>query len=309
MNYLEEFQQIVEAYKEGDEIIQDGSLIINGNSVVGKHEVEGLHIETRSTKEGVEVRVSVDKGVKIEQPIHLCFGMTKDKGRQVINSEFIINDGASAEFLAHCSFPNAIRIEHIMGSKVEVGKHAKMSYLEEHYHSDDGNTLVQPKLRGIIHEGGQLKEEFKLVKGKVGTLDIDYEIRQLEHSSCELLTKVFGKKKDKIKVRESISLDGAYASGVAKSRIVLLDDAKGEVLGEISGNAPYTKGHVDCHEVVQGENAIAISKPQVMVNNPLARITHEAALGRINRKELETLMARGLDEDEAVEFIVNGMLK
>jgi len=37
-------------------------------------------------------------------------------------------------------------------------------------------------------------------------------------------------------------------------------------------------------------------------------VTHEAAIGSVNKKELETLMARGLDEDSAVDVIIRGML-
>ena len=38
-------------------------------------------------------------------------------------------------------------------------------------------------------------------------------------------------------------------------------------------------------------------------------VTHEAAIGSIDRKQTETLMAKGLDEDEAVDVIVRGILK
>jgi Fe-S cluster assembly scaffold protein SufB len=38
-------------------------------------------------------------------------------------------------------------------------------------------------------------------------------------------------------------------------------------------------------------------------------VTHEAAIGTVNRKELESLLARGLDEDEAVDLIIRGMLR
>jgi len=196
-----------------------------------------------------------------------------------------------------------------MDANVHIGENAKMSYLEEHYHSERGGTWVYPKLRGEIKKGGKLSEEFKLTRGRAGILKIDYEIKQGEKSTCELLTKVYGKKRDRIEIREALYLNGRYAAGTAKSRIVLLDNAFGSVFGEIAGNAVYTKGHVDCHEVVQGKGAKASSTPQISVKNSLARVTHEAAIGRINKKELETLMARGLTEDEAVNIIVNGLLK
>ena len=124
-----------------------------------------------------------------------------------------------------------------------------------------------------------------------------------------MLAKVCGKKTDSIKIREAIYLNGPYASGIAKSRIVLTGSSHGNVLGEVEGNAPHTRGHVDCHEIVHGRNAVASSTPRISVNDPLARVTHEAAIGRINKKELETLMARGLTENEAIDFIIKGLLR
>jgi len=40
-----------------------------------------------------------------------------------------------------------------------------------------------------------------------------------------------------------------------------------------------------------------------------AKVTHEAAIGSVDKKQLETLMSRGLDESEAVDVIVRGLLK
>ncbi|MCD6101485.1 MAG: SufD family Fe-S cluster assembly protein [Candidatus Cloacimonetes bacterium] len=314
-DYSKEFKMIAEAYKKagGNEktLINNkfGSIVINENRVLGKNEINGFHVKHESIKEGVNVKIFIDAKVKIEFPIHLCFGMLPKEGKQVINSEFFIGKDAKVKFLAHCIFPNAKHIEHIMNSKVSIGENAEMSYIEEHYHSESGGTFVYPKLRGEIKKGGKLFEEFRLTRGRVGVLNIDYEIEQNEWSVCDILTKVYGKKDDRIEVRESLHLNGVYAAGTAKSRIVLIDNAFGNVLGEIEGNAAYTRGHVDCHEVVHGKGAKAISTPKISVENSLARVTHEAAIGRINKKELETLMARGLTEEEAVDVIVKGLLR
>ena len=40
-----------------------------------------------------------------------------------------------------------------------------------------------------------------------------------------------------------------------------------------------------------------------------AKVTHEAAIGSIDKKQMQTLMARGLSEEEAVDVIVKGVLK
>ena len=38
-------------------------------------------------------------------------------------------------------------------------------------------------------------------------------------------------------------------------------------------------------------------------------VTHEAAIGSVDKEELETLMARGLTPEQAVEMIVSGILR
>jgi hypothetical protein len=61
--------------------------------------------------------------------------------------------------------------------------------------------------------------------------------------------------------------------------------------------------------LVNGTEAVAIAIPIVSITDGKAKITHEAAIGSIDKKQVETLMARGLDESEAVDVIVKVILK
>lgn len=65
---------------------------------------------------------------------------------------------------------------------------------------------------------------------------------------------------------------------------------------------------MDCAEIIQG-NVQAKAIPIVNVTNEFAKVTHEAAIGRIDKKQVETLMSRGLEEEEAIDIVVSGMLK
>jgi hypothetical protein len=69
------------------------------------------------------------------------------------------------------------------------------------------------------------------------------------------------------------------------------------------------RGHVDCVELVNGTGAVARAIPIVSATDGSAKVTHEAAIGSIDKKQVETLMARGLDESEAVDVIVKGILR
>lgn len=45
------------------------------------------------------------------------------------------------------------------------------------------------------------------------------------------------------------------------------------------------------------------------MSHPLAKVTHEAAVGTVDQNQLETLMAHGLDPEQAIDVIVTGILQ
>jgi Fe-S cluster assembly scaffold protein SufB len=315
IDYSKEFEELVKAYElSGGEAAalydqKAARLVVNHNQVLGKNEVPGVHIEGGGTPTGAKARIVVDPGTIVSKPVHLCFGVLPEQGVQEIISEFEIGDNAKVTFLAHCTFPNAVKVRHTMDAKIHIGKHAEMNYSEVHYHGEYGGIEVLPVVKFIIDEGGVLKNEFKLIKGAVGVLNIDYEGDLKKDAVCELDAKVYGKKNDRITVKESIYLNGENARGLAKSRIVSSDHCQTEVIGEIIGNAPFARGHVDCVEIIKGKNARASAVPRLVVVDDRAKLTHEAAIGSVDKKQVETLMARGLTEDEAVDVVVRGMLR
>jgi Fe-S cluster assembly scaffold protein SufB len=311
---MSDFEAILDAYERsgGDPQFlksdQVGSLVISGNQVLGSNGVPGMDVDARSLPDGVEVHLAVAPGTRVENPVHLCFGVIPETGVQRIVVDFDIGARSSVEFTAHCTFPNAVDVQHIMDGTIHVGPGATMRYSETHYHGEGGGVIVLPKARVTVDEGGTYVSEFNQSHGRAGKIDFDYEVDVGAHGVAELVAKAMGYADDQITVRETIRLNGEGARGVAKSRIAVRDHARSEVFGTTEGNAPFARGHIDCVEVVRG-HAIANAVPVVRVTDDRAQVTHEAAIGTVDKKELETLMARGLDEETAVDVIVRGMLE
>ena len=310
---MSDFEAILKAYEAsgGDpHFLQSpkvASLVISGNQVLGSNSIPGLTMTSEALPDGVRARVVVDPGAKIKTPVHLCFGVIPAEGVQRILSDFQIGAGAEVEFIAHCTFPNAVKVQHIMEGTIHVGPGATMRYKETHYHGEAGGVEVLPKASVRVDEGGHYFSEFNLSKGRVGRMDFDYAVDVAKDGVAELTAKAMGYGDDRIVVRETIRLNGENARGLAKSRIAVRDRATSDVYGTTEGNAPFARGHVDCVEIVRG-HAIANAVPVVRVTDDRAQVTHEAAIGTVGKKELETLEARGLDEEEAVDIIVRGML-
>jgi Fe-S cluster assembly scaffold protein SufB len=309
-----DLEALMEAYRQagGDpEALRQANaaaLIVSANRVLTSHTVEGISFEAEELAEGVKARIAVAPGAKIERTVHLCFGMLPAEGRQEIIAVYDIGDGAQVEFLAHCTFPNAVKLQHVMDADIHVGAGATMTYTEAHYHGQTGGIEVLPKARVTVGEGGRFITAFSLVHGRVGRLEFDYDVTVAERGLAEMTAKVYGQGDDAVSVREVLHLDGADARGLTKTRVAVRDTASSQVLTTAEGNAPGALGHMDCTEIVRGR-AEARNIPVVVVRDDRARVTHEAAIGTVNKKELETLMARGLDEETAVDTIIRGMLR
>lgn len=310
---MNDFEAIVQAYEAsgGDPSLlkspRVASLVISGNQVLGANEIAGIHMMAEQLPDGVKAHVAVEPGAQIALPVHLCFGVIPAEGVQRILSSFEIGAGASVEFIAHCTFPSAVHVQHIMEGTVHVGPQASMRYRETHFHGEHGGVEVLPQARIHVDQGGKYFSTFALSKGRAGKVDFDYVVDVDADGVAELDAKVMGYGDDHIVIRETINLNGERSRGLAKSRIALREQAHSEVFSTTEGNAPYARGHVDCVEIVQ-DDAIASAVPVVCVRDHRAQVTHEAAIGTVDKKELETLMARGLDEPLAVDVIVRGML-
>ncbi|MDR2696668.1 MAG: SufD family Fe-S cluster assembly protein, partial [Deltaproteobacteria bacterium] len=97
-------------------------------------------------------------------------------------------------------------------------------------------------------------------------------------------------------------------------------DTRGEILartlttggviinrGFIGASAVPARGHLECKGLILGQGRIhAIPELDAAVDG--VELSHEAAVGKIAQEEIEYLMARGLDEDEATATIVRGFL-
>jgi len=309
-----EMNAMLEAYRQagGDpealKLPDVATLVVSGDRVLAAHAVPGISFQAEAIQDGVKARIAVEAGARIERPIHLCFGVIPAEGVQVIEAEYDIGDGSQAQFLAHCSFPNAVKVQHRMQARINVGRSAILIYTEEHYHGQGGGVEVLPRAVVNVEQGGRFTTTFSLVRGRAGRMELDYEVDADAGSTVEMTTKAYGSVEDQITVKELVRLNGPQARGLTRTRVAVRDDARSQVFTTMEGNAPGARGHMDCTEIVRGA-AEARNTPIVIVRHDQAQVTHEAAIGTVNRKELESLLARGLDEDQAVDLIIRGMLR
>jgi uncharacterized protein len=279
-----------------------------GHHILSRRSVPGLDLHIEETPDALVGKMTIRAGVVIEQPIHMCFGLAHPTGSQHIRIDVVVEERATARVLSHCLFPVAQAAQHRMQATIDIGPGASLTYSEGHYHGPHGGMLVFPHAVVRIGKGARYFSDFSLLSGSVGSLDIDYLVEVEEDGIAELAAKIFAHGTDRITLKEAVVLRGERSRGLIKTRVVLDGEARAEITGITEAHARGARGHVDCMEIVQGR-AQASAIPIVRVFHPDAKVTHEAAIGSVDKKELETLMARGLSPEQAVEMIVSGILR
>jgi len=274
---------------------------------VGLKLVKGLHVDADETDTGINAVISVDDGAHLEKPVHICFGVLPENGLQHIALDIRVKQDARASFLAHCTFPNAINVQHTMDAVIAVEPGARYAYFERHVHGPGGGVNVVPRAKVIVHEGAEFTTEFELIKGRAGRIDFEYDTVCHARSVVEMTARINGRGDDTIVIHEKALLSGEDARAALISHIALRDDASAEIYNDLVATGDRARGHVDCKEIVLGR-AVARAVPTVEVRNPSAHITHEAAIGSVDSRQLQTLLSRGLTEDEATDLIIEGLL-
>lgn len=310
---MNDYEMMVDAYKNagGEDIFSDSEvahLVLEQDKILGMHAVDGLEVEAdKIGDDTVKVKVTIKEGYKIKNPVHMCFGVLPKEGRQKIDMNVHVEKDAHVEVRADCVFPNAVKVEHIMDAVINIDAKGSYIYKEHHFHGDNGGVEVIAKSDINVESHGKLVTKFDLLKGRVGKIDFDYQADIAEHATVEMLARISGQEDDLIKIREAAHLNGEGARGILDSKIALKDQAEAEIYNELTADAAEAMGHVDCTEIIK-DQAIARAIPIVDVRHPEAKVTHEAAIGSVDSTQLQTLMARGLDEEEASEVIIQGLL-
>lgn len=289
---------------------EGAKLLLNFNKIQGVQQKEGIILKGQEIENGIIADVIIKEGTKVEEPVHLCFGVNKQTGIQEIFPRIIAEDNTDVKVQAHCSFPNADGLIHKMFGHFYIGDNCNFTYEETHYHGEKSGALVAPVGYMYVGENSTFQNTFKLTRGTPGQVKITLDIYAMKNSVIQSDIKAFGKnQKDSIRIRDAIYLEGRNARSILKMKAAAKDGGEVLMYGITEGNAPRCNGHVECSEIVLGKGSVCRARPFIRAIDPTSSVSHEASLGRFPQKWLDELMAKGLTEEEATEILIQAMLE
>ena len=167
---------------------------------------------------------------------------------------------------------------------------------------------VRPRTGVLVEEGGRYISNYIMLK-PVKTVQMYPTVRLAGPGAVARLQSILvthpGSELD-IGGRVILEAPHTRAEVIARS---LTTGGKCISRGHLLGLVPEVKAHLECRGLILSPNGIIYAVPELEGLVAGVEMSHEAAVGRIAAEEIEYLMARGLDEEEAVSTIVRGFLR
>ena len=250
--------------------------------------------------------IYVKKNVKIHTPLQACVFMSHEKQLQRVHNVIVLEEGAELNIISGCaSDPNVDKGVHIGISEFFIGKNAKMTFTM--IHSWGKEVAVRPRTVAIVEEGGLYMSNY-VCMDKVADVQMYPVTRLVGKGATSRLNSIL------------IAPEGAHLD-IGGEAILEVPGTKSEIItrsistggtiinrGRLAGMSEGVKAHLECNGLMLSSKGHIHAIPELDCHTGNSDLSHEAAVGKVNQEEIEYLMARGLDEEEATATIVRGFL-
>ncbi len=245
-------------------------------------------------------------GAQVAKPVETCLYIKTERFSQHVHNLVIVEPGASLHIITGCTTHPGVRSGlHIGVSEFYVRKGGSLTFTMVHNWAED--VHVRPRTGVLVEEGGRYISNYVLLKPvktvqmyPTVTLAGEEAVTRLQsifiaHPGCEL----------DVGGRVLLKAPRSRAEVIARS---LSTGGRCISRGHLVGEVPDVKAHLECRGLILSPRGVIYAVPELEGQAAGVDMSHEAAVGRIAQEEIEYLMARGLDEEEAVSTIVRGFL-
>ncbi|MBN1167375.1 MAG: SufD family Fe-S cluster assembly protein [Methanospirillaceae archaeon] len=244
------------------------------------------------------------KGSRTIYPIQACLFLS-DSPVQHVHNIIIAEEGAELHVISGCTSASAKKSgSHIGVTEIYIGKKARVTSTMIHNWGE--NISVFPRSATIIEEEGIFLSNYVCMQ----------PVRMIQMSPIAHLNGkgavarfssiVVGTEKSMMDLGSVAVLNAPGASAELLTRAITTGGtiiSRGRVDGRVTG----TKAHIECKGLILRDGIIH-AIPEIRGEVVDTELSHEAAVGKIAKEEIEYLMARGLSEETATATIIRGFL-
>ncbi len=250
--------------------------------------------------------VRLRAGEKVVYPLQACLYIRTDRVAQRVHNIVIIEEGAELHLITGCTTsPHVISGLHVGVSEFYIKKGAKLIYTMIHEWGE--KVHVRPRTGIIVEEEGSMISNY-ISLDRVASIETYPFCRLIGRGAVAQFNSIIAAPDGAhLDLGSCIVLEAENTRAEIVSRSVCYG---GEVIarGRLVGKAPEIKAHLECQGLMLSDKGYILAIPELEAHFSNVDMSHEAAVGKIAKEEIEYLMARGLTEEDAVSLVVRGFL-
>jgi Fe-S cluster assembly scaffold protein SufB len=249
--------------------------------------------------------IRVLKGAEIAQPVESCLYLRTDRFAQHVHNLVVVEEGAQVHIITGCATHPGVRSGlHIGVSEFYIKAGGQLTFTMVHNWGED--VHVRPRTAVLVEEGGRYISNYILLRPVKSVQMYPTVTLNGEGAVARLQSILIAHPGSELDVGGRVILKAPRTRAEVIAR-TLTTGGYSIARGHLIGMVPEIKAHLECRGLILGTGVVH-AIPELEGRVAGVDMSHEAAVGKIAAEEVEYLMARGLDEEEAVSTIVRGFL-
>jgi len=258
----------------------------------------------QDTQGGYFVRVK--KGKTVELPIQACLFLKSQGFKQKVHNIIILEEGAKAYLITGCSASFAASEGFHLGiSEFFLKKGAHLNFTMIHSWRED--VSVKPISIALCDEDATFVSNYICLKPVREIVMYPTAVLQGERARASFSSLILSHPNTLQDVGSRVIFRSKNTQAEMVARAVSLG---GKVIarGHLKAECNDIKAHLECRGLILSEKGVIHAIPELETDSRDVDMSHEAAIGKISKDEIEYLCSRGLSAKEAQSVIIRGFM-
>ncbi len=248
----------------------------------------------------------IKKGAKVTLPVQVCLFLKKKSFSQKVHNIILVEEGAQAYVINGCASDKAATDAFHLGiSEYIVMRNGYLNFTMIHSWND--SMVVRPKSIAVVEEGGTFVSNYVSLKPVKEVVMYPTCVLKGRKARASFSSIILGHKGCLQDVGSRVILAAPDTSAEIVSRTVSMG---GKIIarGHLYAKTPGVRAHLECQGLIVSEQGTIHAIPELQTDYRDVDLSHEAAIGKISKEEIEYLASRGIEEKVARSLIIRGFM-
>ena len=250
--------------------------------------------------------IRVKKGKTVEFPIQACLFLKAQGFQQKVHNLIIIEEDARVYLITGCSASHtADEGFHLGISEFFVQKGGYLNFTMIHSWKED--VTVKPISIAYLEENAVFISNYVCLRPVKEITMYPTAVLAGDRSRAIFNSLILSYPGSLHDVGSRVILRGDSTQAEITARAV---SSGGKIIarGHIKAENKNVKGHLECRGLVLSEKGQIHAIPEMETDFRDVDLSHEAAIGKISKDEIEYLCARGFSKEQAQSIIIRGFM-